>query len=335
MKQVKLLNTLFLSVLLIITGFSGRASSYLPENQLQIISSGSGDLFLFLVIICLIAVLVIYIYKFNTIKRTFLAEIEQKNHELTDKKLLIHENISFAKRIQDSLVPQPDKSINRLSEHFIIHKAKDTISGDFYWFAAKGNMLFVAVVDCVANGIPGAFMSYFSNQLLDEIHQKEIYEPALVLDSFNEKITEVLNRTKVSSLRDGLNVFFCSIDIQEKVIRFAGSINPLFVYSGNLVNIYRTDKFSIGSQFDKECRFSQQEISVNEGDILYIFSDGFADQIGGPKRKKYTFSKIKDLLVSIANRPLKEQKNMLTKTFYEWKETLPQIDDITVIGLKI
>ncbi|MFH2143690.1 MAG: tetratricopeptide repeat protein [Bacteroidota bacterium] len=283
--------------------------------------------------------------------------LEQRD-EIAKKKSEITRSIQFAENIQKAVLPEISILNELFHENFLIYMPKDIVSGDFYWFASVGNQKFVSVADCTGHGVPGAFMSMLGITLLNEIIlRNRILYTNEILDNLKEKIIESLQQTgKSGSSKDGMDITICSIDQQNRKICFSGANNPIYILRSkmdidtshlnsdeestekSLLLEIKGDKIPIGYFFDNEKRFSQHEIKIFKGDILYLFSDGFADQFGGPENKKFKYSRFKDILINYSELPLNEQKEKITKSFDDWKNSdsnqYDQIDDVMIIGIK-
>lgn len=270
-------------------------------------------------------------------------EIEEKNmtlHKQNEHIEYIHlqvtQSINYAKRIQSSIFPDDSLLYKYFSDHFIMLHPKDNVSGDFYWWAKISDSLVVAVADCTGHGVPGAFMSMLGISFLREIVTKEYTtKPDVILNKLREEIINTLKQEgKVREQKDGMDIALISINLNDNVLQFAGSNNPLYIIrNGNLIEII-ADKMPI-SIYDKMDKFTNNEFQLIKGDNLYLFSDGFADQFGGESHKKFKYNPFQDLLVLHATKPMNEQKENLHSTFLNWKNSTEQTDDVLVIGLKI
>ena len=263
-------------------------------------------------------------------------EIEVKNKHITD-------SIKYAQRIQNAILP-PDDYIERLlPDSFVLYKPKDIVSGDFYWMSQKGDYIMLAAVDCTGHGVPGAFMSIVGyNQLNFAVDVKKAKKASKILDHLNEGVTETLREKNgqdgfsTTSLRDGMDLALCSFNFKEKKVDYAGAHNPLYIIRDGELLQYKADRFPIGApEAETMPTFTNHEIDVQEGDVLYMFSDGYVDQFGGPKGKRFLKKNFKNLLLSIYHLPLGEQKKILENNLEEWRGDEIQVDDILVMGVKI
>ncbi len=292
-------------------------------------------------------------------------KVQEMLSELTEKQKLIEKknfdtfsSISYAKRIQNVLLPNIAQIQQSLPESFVFFKPKDIVSGDFYWFAEIGttekeiaaqvpHLIFIAAVDCTGHGVPGAFMSVIGHNLLHEIVLSEhIYEPDHILNELHKGVRSILKQDTTQN-RDGMEIALCVIDKTNKQLSFAGAGNPLYFVEGDEIQIIRGDKSPIGgSQKEDERIFQSHLISLNGLDskgeaytepsrMFYIFSDGFQDQFGGRHNEKYMSKRFRNLLHSISYMPTNLQYKKLEQEFEQWQGEEEQTDDVLVIGIKI
>lgn len=261
-------------------------------------------------------------------------EISLKNEELAEKNKDITDSIRYAKRLQDAILPA-DKIY---PDTFVLFKPKDIVSGDFYWIMTKNNKELIAAVDCTGHGVPGAFMSLIGHSSLNKIvHEHGITEPAAILDLLNAEVYKTLHQREDfgEEVRDGMDIALISWSKKESLLEYAGAYNSLYlIRKGELTEI-KANKFAIGhASGDGDHKYENQTINIEKGDTVYIYSDGYADQFGGDSGKKFMSKKLKDLLLSIQDLPMKEQKTVLENAFEEWRGDHEQIDDVLVIGRK-
>jgi serine phosphatase RsbU (regulator of sigma subunit) len=218
---------------------------------------------------------------------------------------------------------------------------KDIVSGDFYWFAKNGDTRFIAAVDCTGHGVPGAFMSIVGNTLLNEIvNEKKITSPSDILLELHKGVKIALNQnTQEFERRDGMDITLCAFNNNSNQIQYAGANRPLWIYrknKGYQLDIIKATKYPIGGlELEENRTYQNHIIQVDEGDCLYLFSDGYADQFGGPKGKKFMITNLQKLLLENVENPIEIQKQNLTNAFNSWKGDAEQIDDVLVIGIKI
>lgn len=267
------------------------------------------------------------------------AEVVQKNIELDEINKDITASIRYAKRIQDAILPPDDFVKKYLPKTFILFKPKDIVSGDFYWLDDKKDQVLFAAVDCTGHGVPGAFMSIVGHSKLDQIvGEHGITKPSAILDELNKTVSTTLRQSYIenSEVKDGMDIALCSFNRKTNVMEYAGAYNPLWlIRKGELIE-YKADKFPIGNlKAGENKKFTNHSIPLQEGDTLYIFSDGFADQFGGPNGKKLKYSVFKQILLDNQHLSMDEQGELLHRSIEEWRGTLEQVDDILVIGTRL
>ena len=255
--------------------------------------------------------------------------LEEKNKDITD-------SIQYAKRIQSALLASDSLLKRNLPEYFLLYKPKDIVSGDFYWAEKFDNKFLIAACDCTGHGVPGAFMSLLGVSFLNEItKEKNITQPDLVFNALRENIIRAINPEGNEEGRDGMDAVLCLFDFQKMEMQLACSNNPLWILRNNQWLEYKPDKFPIGKHEGEIIPFTLQKTLLQKGDLIYIFTDGYADQFGGPKGKKFKYKNIQQLLLNNASRSMEEQKTILNETIEKWKGNLEQVDDILIIGIRI
>jgi ligand-binding sensor domain-containing protein/serine phosphatase RsbU (regulator of sigma subunit) len=266
------------------------------------------------------------------------AEVVEKNKELDEINKDITASIRYAKRIQDAILPPDDYVKKHLPETFILFKPKDIVSGDFYWMEEKTETVIFAAVDCTGHGVPGAFMSIVGHNLLDRVvGEQKITRPARILDELNKSISDTLRQTDLedNTVRDGMDIALCALNKKTNVLEFAGAYNPLWLLRDNEIIEIKANKFPIGnSKFGDNHHFTNHEIPLQKGDTIYIFSDGYSDQFGGPKGKKFKASALKQLLLNAQGLNMAAQRELLDTTIEAWRGNHEQVDDILVIGFR-
>ena len=257
--------------------------------------------------------------------------LDETHKEITD-------SINYAKNIQDALMTSVVYLNDVLPDSFIFLKPKDVVSGDYYWVhKTNENEVFFTVADCTGHGVPGAFMSMIGNSLLNEnIIENKIKTPATILDNMRENIINSLNQKNPEKAnKDGMDMALCKFNKEAMTVEFAGANNPLVHVRNGEINHIKANYQPVSISAGAKKPFTNHEIKVEKGDMLFIYSDGFADQFGGPKGKKYMSRKFRDYLASISSFSAEEQSQKLEKEFYRWKGTQDQIDDVCVMGVKI
>jgi serine phosphatase RsbU (regulator of sigma subunit) len=258
------------------------------------------------------------------------AQIEAQKEEITS-------SIEYASRIQMALLPVTDLFTEAFSEYFILYKPRDIVSGDFYWIGENDDHIFLTVADCTGHGVPGAFMSTLGIAALNEIitHNNDL-TAGTVLNLLREKIKKSLHQTgKEGEAADGMDISLCLINKKNRKIQFSGAYNPLYVINNGDVKEYKADRMPIGIHYGEEPSFTNYEINTVKGDTVYLLSDGLTDQFGGSDGSKFKKAHLKKFLADIHFWPLEEQKAMIENEFMRWKGRNEQVDDITVIGVKL
>lgn len=266
------------------------------------------------------------------------AEVVQKNRELDEINKDITASIRYAKRIQDAILPPDEYVRTHLPNTFVLFKPKDIVSGDFYFMADKGEHVIFAAVDCTGHGVPGAFMSIVGHNLLERIvGEHGLTKPAAILDELNRSISETLRQTDLedNTVRDGMDIALCTYNRKTSVLQFAGAFNPLWLIRDKELIEIKADKFPIGNtKLNDNNSFKNHEISLRKGDTIYVFSDGYCDQFGGPNGKKFKASNLKQLLLRSQHLSMDEQYALLNQSIEEWRGNHEQVDDILVIGTR-
>lgn len=302
--------------------------------------------FILLCIVIIVFVIIIFIRAkklTNKIKAQKLL-LEIKSKEVTD-------SIKYAKRIQSAILPSSKTIKEHLPDSFILYKPKDIVAGDFYWLESKGNTVLFAAADCTGHGVPGAMVSVICNNGLNRsVREYGLTNPDDILNKTREIVISEFDKSE-EDVRDGMDIALCSlkynVNDSETVatLQYAGANNPLWIVrpiSNNLehqslnfelIDI-RPDKQPIGKHF-KNLSFTSHTVELKKGDTIYTFSDGYADQFGGPKGKKFMYKPFKNLLLSIQDKNMNDQKEILEQRFNEWKGDLEQVDDVCVIGVRI
>ncbi len=258
------------------------------------------------------------------------AEIETQKEEITS-------SIEYASRIQRAMLPVNDHFKACFSDYFVIFRPRDIVSGDFYWIGEVDKRVFFTVADCTGHGVPGAFMSTLGISALNEIITNNTSLHAnTVLNLLREKIKTSLHQTgKEGEAADGMDISFCVLNKLRKTLQFSGANNSLFIFQNGELKEYKGDRMPIGIYYGEEYSFTNYEIICKKGDTVYIFSDGYTDQFGGREGSKYKKSNLRKLLSGIYYRPMAEQHQIIENELENWKGTIDQVDDITMIGVRI
>ena len=261
-------------------------------------------------------------------------EVEQQRKEMTD-------SIEYAKRIQTILLPETNFINEILNDYFVLFQPRNIVSGDFYWMSTKKEKTIVAVADCTGHGVPGAFMSIMGINFLNNIVQNDNLNADMILNQMREQVIKSMKQTgKDLENKDGMDMALCIIDWENARIEYAGANIPLFLMRSSpdspheLIEL-SADRMPIGIYENVIRPFTLQIVPIMPGDSIYMFSDGYYDQFGGPDLKKLKRKNLTKLLLEIHTLSMTEQKNILQRHLDNWRGDLPQVDDILVLGIKI
>jgi serine phosphatase RsbU (regulator of sigma subunit) len=323
--------------------------------QLEAIEKQKLVLYFVLLALLLVSFLGYYIYRGYKIKKEANIKLEEKNRTISlqkdeiekqrdlaaaqrdqigYQKRHIEDSIMYAKRIQTALIPSLELFSDKL-EHFVLYKPLAIVSGDFYWVSAQENPQVIISADCTGHGVPGAFMSMLGVTLLNEIvNGKHIIMPDQIIENLRQGIIKSLKQVaEEDSIKDGMDIAVCVVDFEKNILWYAGANNPLYlVRNGELTN-YRADRMPVAIHYKME-PFTLHKIDLQKGDAFYIFSDGFADQFGGPQQKKFMSMQLRETLIAMSGMPMLKQGERLNEIFEGWRGDSPQIDDVTMIGVR-
>lgn len=268
-------------------------------------------------------------------KANFL--LQNQNKLINEQNKEIIDSITYAERIQTAKLPKREEIFSAFPQSFILFLPKDIVSGDFYFFKKKDDLLFIAAVDCTGHGVPGAFMSLISIEELSIAVQKT-NDPGEVLSMVNKGIRSSLNQSEESgTTRDGMDIALCSIDLKKGVVNYAGAFNPLWIIRNGSaeIEIVNATRKSLGGFTQENQEFETNNIQIQKGDSIYLFSDGYMDQDGGPKGKRLMSKNFKKELIEIREKTMPEQEKYLKKFMENWRGDKEQIDDILVMGIRL
>lgn len=254
--------------------------------------------------------------------------LEEKNHEITD-------SINYAKKIQDALIPSEQEFNGHFKEAFVLFRPKDIVSGDFYWITERQGKIYYATADCTGHGVPGGFMTMLGISFLDEIiNEKGVEGPAAILDALRDRLVHTLKQSGTAGEnKDGMDIVLCCLDKQRSTLEFSAANNSLYILRNGGLTEYKGDKQPCGFHHDSR-PFTGHRISLQPGDCVYTFSDGYADQFGGPKGKKFKYKQLQETLLASHHKPFAEQKRDVSNVFDAWKVPLEQVDDVLLVGVK-
>lgn len=277
--------------------------------------------------------LVYFIWRNYNNKKKANILLKAQRDQIAYQKKHITDSINYAKRIQAAILPSMELFSDRL-DHFVLFKPRDIVSGDFYWVEElEGHMVIIAA-DCTGHGVPGAFMSMLGVSLLNEIVlTKKITRPDQILNELREKVVIALKQKKESRIMDGMDMAICSLDRKRGILFYSGALNPLYHISGESLSQVKADNMPVAIHETMQ-PFTLHKVKLEVGDSFYIFSDGFVDQFGGPKQKKYMAKNFRKLLLSIQDRSMIEQGEILNTEFENYRKEVEQVDDVLVIGIK-
>jgi serine phosphatase RsbU (regulator of sigma subunit) len=299
-------------------------------NQAEIVSGKQKRNGLIIIVIIIFISLIFLYNQFNKTRKQ-KSVIESKQKEIKD-------SISYAKKIQDAIMTSKIYIEDVIPKSFIFFQPKDVVSGDFYWvYKSAKNEIFIVVADCTGHGVPGAFMSMIGNSLLNEIIiEKKIEDTAEILNSLREQIIKSLKQNdEVSETKDGMDMSLCKYTPKSKKVEFSGAYNSLFHVSNDELKTIKGDSQPVSVHYTESKPFTKKEIKVKKGDMIYLSSDGFQDQFGGIKDKKYMALRLKNFLKKISINTSQEQLSLLKDEFNTWKGDGEQIDDVCVMGIRI
>lgn len=270
-------------------------------------------------------------------------EIEKQHEVLISQKKKITDSIYYAKRIQNAVLTPASILEKSIPENFIFYKPRDIVSGDFYFISEKDDIVIVGAADCTGHGVPGAFMSMlgiaFINEIVNKLaltNQIHLLQANEVLNELREKVIVSLHQSgKPEEPKDGMDMALCIFDMKNKQMQYAGAHNPAFIIRNGEPMVLEADKMSIGIYRDTDVTFTNQQIELEDGDCIYLYSDGYYDQFGGPRGSKMLSGNFRRYLLEIHTKPMNEQRRLIEEFYKKWKGHNEQLDDVMVIGLRI
>lgn len=286
-----------------------------------------------------LVVLLLVLYNRSSLRRKSNQQLALQNAVIEEKNKNITDSITYARRIQEALLPHESVLQKQFADAFVLYRPRDIVSGDFWWSTEKDGRFILAAADCTGHGVPGGFMSVMSAAFLSEVvNEKGVTEPAEILSQLRQKVIEALKQgasqeNTTVRVQDGMDIVVCAFSPGGK-LEFACANNPLWLVRDGALQEFPADKFPVGIHHDTPRPFTPQELHLRKGDMLYLFSDGYADQFGGPSGKKYKYRQLKELLLSISAMPAQTQEQRLATTFDNWKGALEQVDDVLLIGIR-
>lgn len=263
-------------------------------------------------------------------------EVIEKSEKLEVAYIHIRESIQYAKHIQEAILPSFEFIKRTFPDSFIFYKPKDIVCGDFYWYATREDEAIIAAIDCTGHGVPGALMTVIGNSILNQVvNLASRLQPSAILSELDKRLLETMQQHGQVTTNDGMDVALCKYNSRTSTLTFAGAKRPLYHFRNGQLQIIKGDKFPIGSfQYEEKKEFTEVEIEVEKGDLVYLFSDGYQDQFGGIQGKKFMISKFREILSNITTMSMSEQARVLEEKLSEWQGIHEQTDDILVIGLR-
>ncbi len=257
--------------------------------------------------------------------------VQNQHNELQSNHKLIQESIRYAKKIQQALLPSQQQFEQNLKEAFVLYLPKDVVAGDFYWQTTSGNKTFFAVADCTGHGVPGALMSIICNNALNRcVKEYNLKAPGEILNKAREIVINEFSKSD-HSVTDGMDIALCAIEGNK--LEFSGANNPLWLIREDKLIEIKANRQPVGAHL-KMKPFENQKMDLIENDLIYLFSDGYADQFGGEENQKFYKKNLRSKLLSIANMSIEIQLEELLKCFENWKGNYDQIDDVCILGLR-
>lgn len=263
-------------------------------------------------------------------------EVERQSRIVVDLYKNVTDSIRYAKRLQESILPPDERVRELLPGSMLLYRPKDIVSGDFYWVESVDGKTVFAAVDCTGHGVPGAFMSLVGHNGLNQVvKERRVTKPSEVLAQLDQVAYDTLHKSRDQHMHDGMDMALCTFHPDSLLLEFAGANCPLYVVREGKVLQFPSNRVAIGSLDHHGHRFSGHEVQLQKGDSVYVFSDGYADQFGGPRGKKFLYRQFRELLVRIDPETPAAKRAMLHEAFNDWKGTLEQVDDILVLGMQV
>ncbi|MBL4656626.1 MAG: SpoIIE family protein phosphatase [Flavobacteriales bacterium] len=300
---------------------------------------------IFLSIIAIVVGIVVTFYilrvvKLEEQKKSVIAErdaVQEQKDIIEEINAEVMASINYAKRIQSTILPSEETLTKQLSNHFVYYKPRDIVSGDFYWCVnfLEDEVAWLAAADCTGHGVPGAFVSFVCSKALHEcVNDERIGNPASILDETTKLVEAAFEGGEADNVKDGMDIGLCRIDFKENKVDFAGAHNPMYLIRDGELMEFKGDRQPIGSHEDRK-PYTNHSVDLKKGDTLYIFSDGFLDQFGGPKGKRYMTKRFREFLLTISKGEIKYQTEKIENELVSWQGEEAQVDDILIIGVRV
>ncbi len=306
------------------------------EIQLKNVESSRQQLAITLIgiILAIVGIVVFILIRQNRIKQRINSELAEKNHIIEEQHKDITDSIQYSKRIQEAIMPTLHVWEETLPNSFVLYKPKDVLSGDFYWIEKTKDVTYFAACDCTGHGVPGAMVSVICSTALNRaVKEFGLKDTGQILDKVRELVLETFEKSE-SNVQDGMDISICGLNTKTLELKWSGANNPLWYLKDNETLEITANKQPIGKS-DNPTPFTEHKIQLSKNDIIYIFTDGYADQFGGPKGKKFKYKQLKELLVKNASKKMNEQHDILLNAFNSWKGNLEQVDDVCIIGVRV
>ena len=294
--------------------------------------------------VALLAILALVLYRNFRQKQKISEVLSEKNTLITEQKELVEEknkeitdSINYASRIQNSILPPNDQWQRLLPDSFVLYLPKDIVSGDFYWIDQHEDKVLFAAVDCTGHGVPGAMMSVVGlNLLQDAVHDRGLHHPGEILSHLDDGVHKTLRQTEQRGVKDGMDLGVCSLNLKTRKLEYAGAYNPLYIVRNGKLEQTKADKLPIGMNYDGAIdQYTNHEFDLQPGDCVYLLTDGYPDQFGGPKGKKFMYRPLREMLASMHDVPMVDQHKKLLEAFQQWRGDLEQVDDVCLIGVRV
>lgn len=317
------------------------AVKFEQEKQEAITQRTTIIISLLVLFLTVVAFFAFSFFKSNKEKQKQNILITNQHHLLQQKQIEINDSINYAKNIQNALLPSNEILIEFCKEHFVYFDPKDVVSGDFYWATSvknsKNDLFIYITADCTGHGVPGAFMSLISISFLNEIvNEEKITDPSIILNTLRKKIIQTLSRNESSHRQDGLDCTVCVLNKKDGILDYSGANGRLYIASGESELVeYKTNKMPVGRSPHEHMPFIKSSIKLKNNDIIYTFTDGYPDQFGGKENKKLKVKNVLKKIELIKMLPLSQQEEEIRDFFRVWKGDNEQVDDVTVIGIKV
>ena len=265
-----------------------------------------------------------------------MKDTQPSREKLLNQRRELMASLKYASFIQRAVLPDQKHMDNMLKEYFIFHQPRDIVSGDFYYCARKEDYIVVAAGDCTGHGVPGALMSIMGISFLNEILSiRGPIRTSRILNLLRERVMKALHQRGYElENKDAMDMALCVFHPRTRELQFSGANNPLYHIRKKVLTEIKADKMPVGIDAIEENSFTNHTLQLKPGDIVYIFSDGYPDQFGGPENKKFKYGPFRELLISLSDRPMEEQRNELERIMADWKGDVPQIDDMLVLGIR-